>query len=411
MDKTGKKAAMAIAFALIVDGMNFQVLALTLPGIMKELQISNLLAGALGTYMLIGMGLGGLGAGWLADRIGRVRITRWAIVTFSLATIVIGFCRSYVQIAFMLFIAGVGISAVYASGTILVAEYIPTRIRNTVLGTLQACWSVGYVIAALLSAWILPQWGWRPLFVAAFLPGIPCLILLRGISDPPGWLASRETLRTAKRENEYVRMWNDPLTRRNFIFWGLTSICLQFAYFGVNTWLPSYLARDLGFDAKATGWFLAGTYACMILGKAGTGWLGDYFGRRFMWVATGAATALALPLIMYFATPGNVGILLLFFGLLYGAPYAINATYMSESFPTAIRATAVSVSYNVGRIGSTVSPLLIGLIAGSYSVGFGIALLGGVYALSALIPGLFIPQKMFDPGAVEAPSATGSSES
>lgn len=407
MDRTGKKAAMAIAFALIVDGMNFQVLALTLPSIMKELQISNLLAGALGTCMLIGMGTGGLGAGWLADRIGRVRITRWAIVTFSIATVTVGLCRSYAQIAFMLFLAGVGISAVYSAGTILVAEYIPTRIRNTVLGTLQACWSIGYVIAAVLSAWIIPQWGWRPLFVIAFLPGIPCLMLLRGISDPPGWLAAREASRAGgKKENEYARMWRDPLTRRNFIFWGMTSVCLQFAYFGVNTWLPSYLARDMGFDASRTGWFLAGTYACMILGKAGAGLLGDVFGRRAMWVAAGGATAVVLPLIMYFATPGNIGILLLLFGLLYGAPYAINATYMSESFPTAIRATAVSVSYNVGRIGSTLSPLLIGLIAGSFSVGFGIGLLGVAYAACALIPGFFIPEKMFDPKAVEEAKKT-----
>jgi MFS transporter, AAHS family, cis,cis-muconate transporter len=408
MDKTGKKVALAIAFALIVDGMNFQVLALTLPGIMKELKISDLLAGALCTYLLIGMGLGGLGAGWLADRIGRVRITWWAIVVFSLATIVVGFCRNYAQIAFMLFVSGIGISAVYASGSILVAEYVPTRIRNTVLGTLQACWSIGYVIAALLSSWILPSWGWRPLFVIAFLPGIPCLALLRGISDPPGWIAARKAYRSeGRKENEYVRMWLDPVTRRNFIFWGMTSVCLQFAYFGVNTWLPSYLSRDLGFDAKTTGWFLAGTYACMILGKAGTGCLGDIMGRRFMWVLAGLTTAVALPVIMYFANRENVGVLLLIFGLLYGAPYALNATYMSESFPTSIRATAVSASYNVGRIGSTFSPLLIGLIAGSYSVGFGIALLGIVYAICALIPGFFIPQKMFDPGEVIAAETNG----
>src|SRR6185295_162365 len=92
------------------------------------------------------------------------------------------------------------------------------------------------------------------------------------------------------------------------------------------------------------------------------------------------------------------------FGLLYGAPYAINATYLSESFPAAVRATAVATSYNLGRVGSTLSPLLIGIAATRYSIGAGIALLGISYAICALVPGLFIREKLFDP-ALTPPAA------
>ena len=81
---------------------------------------------------------------------------------------------------------------------------------------------------------------------------------------------------------------------------------------------------------------------------------------------------------------------------------------MSESFPTSIRGTAVSTAYNVGRIGSTISPLMIGWAASAYSVGFGIALLGISYALCGLIPGIFIREKMFDPKAVVAAAASKS---
>jgi AAHS family cis,cis-muconate transporter-like MFS transporter len=97
--------------------------------------------------------------------------------------------------------------------------------------------------------------------------------------------------------------------------------------------------------------------------------------------------------------------LLLGFGLLYGAPYAVNSTYLSESFPAGIRGTAVGASYNIGRVGSIISPILIGRAAEDYSIGIGIALLGVSYAICALIPGLFIREKMFDPKAVEAPPA------
>ena len=78
---------------------------------------------------------------------------------------------------------------------------------------------------------------------------------------------------------------------------------------------------------------------------------------------------------------------------------------MSESFPAAVRGTAVGTSYNLGRIGSTLSPLLIGIAASRYSIGLGIGLLGISYALCACVPGIFIPEQLFDPKAVEAPAA------
>jgi AAHS family cis,cis-muconate transporter-like MFS transporter len=188
------------------------------------------------------------------------------------------------------------------------------------------------------------------------------------------------------------------------MLWSLTAIALQFAYYGANTWLPSYLVKDLGVDLANTGWYVAGAYAMMVLGKVATGYLADIVGRKAMWVVSGVATAIYLPILVNFATPANVPYLLLIFGLLYGAPYAVNATYMSESFPSAVRGTAVGASYNVGRIGSTISPILIGRVATDYSIGFGIGLLGVAYAICALIPGLFIKEQLFDPKAVDAPA-------
>ncbi|MFH0995748.1 MAG: MFS transporter [Pseudomonadota bacterium] len=404
MDKTGIRVALAVFVALIVDGLDLQVLALALPSLVKDLHISQMMAGALSTYTLLGMGIGGIGAGWLADRIGRVRVTFWAIVTFSVTTTFIGFCQSYWQIAVLRFISGFGIAAVYSIGSLLASEYVPTRIRTTVLGALQAGWSIGYVVAALLSSYILPSFGWRPLFICAIVPGIISLVLLRGVADPPSWFATRQAIRlSGKKENEYAKIWNDKLTRRTFIFWCITATALQFGYYGANTWLPSYLVKDLGVNLKNMGWYLAATYTCMILGKVLTGYLADFFGRRAMWVFAGLATAVALPTIMFFATPVSVPYLLLIFGLLYGAPYAVNATYLSESFPTSVRGTATATAYNIGRLGATVSPLLIGYAASNYSITLGIALLGISYAICALIPGFFIREKMYDPKAV-APS-------
>lgn len=402
MDKTGIKVAVAVLVGLIVDGIDLQMLSLALPSITKDLKLTNVMAGALGTYTFVGMGIGGIASGWLADRFGRVRVTYWSIVIFSIATASLGITSGYLQFAIVRLISGIGLAALYSIGSLLASEYVPTKIRTTVMGILQAGWAVGYVIAAMLSSYILPHYGWRPLFLTAILPGIVCILLLQGLSDPPSWFAARRAEKLAgKRENEYAQIWADKGVRRTFIFWSLTSIALQFGYYGANTWLPSYLVKDLGVNLKSMGWYLAGTYAAAILGKVATGYLADIFGRRFMYCAVGVSTALALPIIMYIATPSSVAYLLLVFGLLYAAPYAINATYLSESFPTAVRGTAVATSYNVGRIGSMISPLLIGYAATHYSITWGIALLGISYAICGLIPALFIREKMYDPKAVE----------
>ena len=381
--------AVAVFVALIVDGMDLQMLALALPGISKELHLSAVRAGALSTYTLLGMGLGGVLAGWLADRIGRVRVVWWSVLVFSSFTGVIALCQNYWQIAAMRFVSGFGLGALYSIGTLLAAEYVPTRIRTTVLGTLQAGWSVGYVVAALLSAYILPAFGWRALFACAVAPGVVTLALLWNAPDPPNW--------TRTRGSPFRVMWADRALRRTFLLWTAAAIALQFGYYGANTWLPSYLIKDLGVNTRNTGWYVAGTYTMMVAGKVITGYLADVLGRRVIWVVAGVLTAVYLPGLVYAATPANVAWLLLLFGFLYGAPYAVNSTYLSESFPAGVRGTAVATSYNIGRVGSTLSPLLIGMAATKYSIGLGIGLLGIAYAVCALVPGLFIREKMFDP--------------
>jgi len=405
LDRTGTLVAIAVFVALVVDGMDLQMLALALPSLTKELQISSLQAGALSTYTLIGMGIGGIYAGWLADRIGRVRVTWWAVLTFTIFTGIIAFCHTYWQIAVMRLLSGFGIGAVYSIGTLLAAEYVPTRIRTTVLGALQAGWSVGYVVAALASGYLLPRFGWRPLFGLAIVPGVIALVLLRGLPDPPSWLAARVGRSRSERGFSSMRpLLADPAIRRTFILWTLTSIALQFGYYGANSWLPSYLVKDLGVNLQNMGWYVAGTYTMMVFGKIVTGYLGDIVGRKTMWITSGLLTAIYLPVLIYYATPSNVAYLLLIFGFLYGAPYAVNSTYMSESFPSSIRGTAMATAYNLGRIGSTISPALIGYTALTYSIGVGMALLGISYAICALIPGFFIKEKMFDPNAIETPA-------
>lgn len=399
----------AILLGLVVDGMDLQMLALALPSIMKELHLSNVSGGLLSTLTLAGMGLGGILAGWMSDRLGRVRVVFWAIAVFSAGTGLIALCQTFWQIAAVRFFSGFGLAALYSVGLTLAAEYVPAKRRGTILGIMQAGWSLGYVLAALLSSYILPNIGWRPMFLCAIIPGLITLLMLRGLSDSPSWFASREAARKAgKRENEFAKIWADKSVRNTFIAWSLTAIALQFGYYGVNTWLPSYMVKELGVNLKNMGWYVASTYSATVVGKIVAGSLTDYFGRRSIWVASSVCTAVAIPLIIHYATAGNVAVLMLVFGFLFGAPYGINSTYLAESFPTSVRGTAVAASYNIGRIGSMSSPLMIGYVSTNFSIAYGLALLGIAYAITGLIPALFIRDKMYDPKSVDETGSVAS---
>jgi AAHS family cis,cis-muconate transporter-like MFS transporter len=400
----------ACFLGLVVDGMDLQILSLTLPALMEEFQISKTQAGIISTWSLIGMATGGIIGGWLSDRFGRVRMATYMMVLFSVGTALLGLVQTYEQFILIRFISAIGIGAEYSIVTMLMAEYVPTKKRTTILGSLQAAYSVGYLVAALLAGAILPIFGWRPLYFISIVPVILAIYIRLKIPEPKGWIEAKQQPKKIKK-NEWFTIFNDPKTRVVFLFWILTSTFLQFGYYGVGTWLPTYIVDELGFDFKKMTGYLVGSYAAMILGKILAGWLADRFGRRNVYIIGGISTAIFLPVIYLCNTPANIIVLLTILGFLYGAQYGINSTYMSESFPTHIRGTAVGGAYNIGRFGAAIAPITIGIIAESQSIGLGLAMLGIAYALSGIIPWLFIREKMYDPFENKANASTEKIES
>ena len=391
----------AVYIALAVEGMDFQIASICLPVLKSDFAISQVQAGALTSYTMVGMFIGTLIAGVLSDRIGRVKVTILSLLSFSLFTFSLGFTQSYWQFAVVRFLSGFGLAAVYAIGTLLVAEYVPTKKRGLIIGTLQTGVSVGYIGAALLSAAILPVHGWRPIFILSILPALISFLMLRKVKEPASYIASKERTGSKSKQNESKMIWRNKAVRRVFLLWAVANTALQFGYYGANTWLPSYLATDLGMNLKNMSLFIAGTYTAAIGGKILAGYLADRFGRKGVWLIGGLATAVAMPLIVSYANTGNVIWLMCLFGFLYATPYAILAAYMSESFPVEVRGTSVASMSSIGKIGSVTAPLFVGFMAAQYSIGSGIAILGIAYAICALVPWLFIGEKVYDPSSTK----------
>lgn len=394
-----KVVFVASFIGLVVDGMDIQLLSLVMPSLIEEFGLDTKEAGWISTWSLLGMALGGIIGGWLSDRFGRVKMMTYMMILFSVGTALLAFVQTYEQFIIVRFISAVGMGAEYSLATMLMAEYVKVKHRATIMGVLGSSYSLGYLIAVLIAGALLPEYGWRPLFLISLLPVVVALYIRVKVPEPAGWRQAKEQAKTSsvKKPNEWLMLFRDKKVFTIFIFWITTSSLLQFGYYGVGTWLPTYIVKELGFDFKEMTGYLIGTYTASILGKALAGWLANVIGRRAVFVIAGISTAIMLPIVYLYQTPGNIIILMTILGFVYGAPYGVNATYLSESFPTHVRGTAVGAAYNTGRIGAAVAPVLIGIIATSHSIGFGLAVLGIAYAFTGLIPAFFIKEKMYDP--------------
>ncbi|MNM27595.1 putative sialic acid transporter [compost metagenome] len=392
---------------LLCDGADLGFLALSLTSLKAEFHLTGVQAGTLGSLTLLGSAIGGLIGGWACDRFGRVRIIVFFIAYSSVLTCALGFTDSYMQFAIVRVFGSMGLGALYIACNILMSEMVPTKHRTTVLATLMTGYTLGSLLATLLAGHIIPEHGWRFLYWIAITPVVLSILMRFCVPEPASWKKSRELKALAattvdptqkvKRQNPYLEILKDKKHGTMFVLWIISTGALQFGYYGVSNWLPAYLESDLGIKFKEMAMYMVGTFLIMMFAKVIAGIVADKLGRRAVFAFGTIGTALFIPVIVYLNTPTNILWMMLFFGFLYGIPYAINATYMTESFPTSIRGSAVGGAYNIGKVLSIFSPLTIGYLSQSGSIGLGLLVMAAAYFICGVIPLLFIKDRLFNP--------------
>lgn len=393
---------------LLCDGADIGILAFSLTSLKAEWGLSSVQAGALGSWSLIGMGIGGFIGGWACDHFGRVKVIVLSTITFSILSAYSGFAQSYIEFSICRTISCFCLGSLYIACNTLMSEYVPTKHRTTILAALMTGYTLGSLLITMLSGWIIPEYGWRVLYWITIAPVFLGVLMYFMVPEPESWKRVNELRKsgelksiTAQKGNPYVAILKDKTHGRMLILWSMSSTFLLFGYFGVSNWLPSYLEAEIGMKFKDMAIYMMGTYLTMIFAKICAGYVADKIGRRIVFAFGTIGTAAFIPVVVYMHTAENIGMLMIIFGFLYGIPYAINATYLTESFPTAFRGTAVGGAYNFGRIGAIFAPITIGYLAMHGSIGTGLLLMGVAYLLCGLIPAIFIKDRLFDPQKAE----------
>ena len=341
----------------MLDAFDVMLYALILTAVIQDLGLSRETGGLMASLTLAASAIGGLLFGVLADKLGRTRALNLSILLYSVFTFACGFSQNVWQFAAFRVLLGIGMGGEWASGATLVSETWPEKHRGKALGIMQSCWAVGYGLAAIVVAIVLPRFGWRAVFFVGIVPALFTLWIRSSVREPEMW-----TRRAAQPSRAGAFPW------KLAFFLAAMNAATMFAWWGLNLWVPSYLSLPstqggVGLSTETMAMFVVAMQVGMWLGYVTFGFISDTLGRRPTYV--GYLVIAAVLVWVYGMVRQPLALLVLgpfvaFFGTGYFSGFGAVA---SEIFPTSIRATALGVTYNSGRLLSAVAPFVVGSMA------------------------------------------------
>jgi MFS family permease len=366
-----------------LDAMDVQLYAVLMPTLIALWGLSKGQAGMLGTSALLVSSLGGWIAGILADQIGRAKVLRITIIWFAVFTFLSGFTHSYTQLLLIRSLQGLGFGGEWAAGAVLIGEVIDKKIRGRAVGTVQSGWSVGYGAAVLLYALVfslLPAaLAWRLLFMIALIPAVIVLWICRKVEEPRVFTKMMAAKATPAENFKFLEILQPPLVSTTLAASLLAAGALGGNY-TILTWLPAYLKTVRNLSVLNTGGYLGVNICGSFLGYVVSAHLSDWLGRRKTFAITSIAAGATIAI--YTLAPLDTSVVLLVgfpLGFFQSGIIAGMGAAFAELFPTRVRATGQSFSYNTGRgLGSAV-PAMVGYVAGPLGLGRAI----GICAISS----------------------------
>jgi MFS family permease len=368
----------------MLDSFDVMLYSIVLATLMREFSMTKSIAGRLSTLTLIGSALGGYLFGFFADRLGRRRLLSASILTYSLFTFFCGFSTSVTTMACFRFLLGLGMGGEWNAGATLVAETWPSQWRGRALAIVQSSWAIGYALAALVANFILARWTWRWVFFVGVLPALVTYWIQKGVPEPDLWQRSQDAPVSPAEKRELWRACTP-----NLLSLLLMNIFGMFAWWGLFTWLPAYLALPVSRGGRGFG-LLDSTTFLVVLNLCGMfpgyllfGAISDKFGRKRAVILYLIMAAVAVP---PFALAREPWLILLTASItaFFGTGFFVGSALLgSELFPTPIRSTALGLSYNTARGVSSLAPFVIGAIGERQGLGWGFASCGVAFALAA----------------------------
>lgn len=413
LTRTHLQCCLVLFFVFAIEAWEMMIIVYTSPLIAAEFSLDALAVGHLISAMFIGMLVGALAWGKVAERIGRKRAIVWSLGSYGVISLASAFAPDYSTLYALRLLSGVAAVGMMVVTFAHFQELLPVRHRGALTVYLASGWPIGMLLALGATVWLLP-YGWRAIIVLSSLGGLWAIAVARWVPESPYWLASMgrqadaratiDTLSQGKVQlpesctlqvDRSVSGSQRELFSRALLKVSLLQITVNFTfswgYWGLQTWLPTLL-QQRGLSLPQSYGFIALSALCMIPGYVAASYLTGRFGRKKVIVAFISASVLAG---YGFANAHTLEMLyvsnfaLAFFSL--GA-WGVWGAWIGELYPTPLRTVGYGWAIFAQRVANVLAPSLIGaLIALGSSFNLTTTIINA-FLLVTVILVVFIPE-------------------
>lgn len=361
-----------------LDAFDFTIFLLIMVAIAQEFHVSLTAVTAVFTITLWLRLVGAVASGWIADRVGRKTPLMIAIAWYSVCNLVAGLAPAFWVLFLFRALLGIGMGAEWPAGAALSMETWPARSRGLMSGILQGSWSIGFLISSLLYAWLFDSIGWRGLLIIGIIPSLLIPFVLWFVEEPPVWAENRRLQREQKKEVHAplfdIFRWKVLGNTITACLWMASGFIVYYSVYGL---FATHLEKDLHLDPVMVGLPIALANLVAFLASGFWGWVADWYGRRWSMIIPAAIGIFITPLYLFVASYPVIFAAFVVQGAFLGAIYGQNPSYLSERFPTQVRATAAGFCYHQGAIWAGFVGPVMAAIAATTPGGFAYPMLVG----------------------------------
>lgn len=344
---------------VFVDGFDAQAMGFVTPALLTQLHVTRTVLGSAQSSGLLGMMIGALVFGTVADRIGRKSVLVASTLTFAVGSLLTATATTVDGLTLFRLLTGLGMGGAMPNAIALTAESVPARRRAAAVTAMICGFSLGAAFGGFLAAELIPRFGWPSVFLAGGAIPIPiavaamALLPSRPVSVEPEAVSAEDAARFP-----VVRLFTNGRGVVTLLIWVIYFMNLLDLYF-LNQWLPTIMS-DSGIRPetaiRVTALFqLGGVTGAVLLSRTrpSFGLLSGVFGWAAIWIFLTGMAGSSVPLLIGAMLAVGIGVV---------GGQNLSHALSSEFYPTGVRATGVGWALGIGRIGSIIGPTLGGYL-------------------------------------------------
>ena len=410
------KMRLIICTAWFFDAFDSIAIAYVLPPLIGLWHLTPPQIGSLIGIGFFGQLVGAIAFGWIAEHWGRRFAMLTTLLIFTIGSLCCAAAQSYDTLWWLRFVQGIGLGGEIPLMAAYVNEFARAQGRGRFSTSIQVLFSIGLVGVALVSVYVVPNWGWRWMFIIGAVPGLLAIPLRMVLPESPRWLASQGRFDEADRalariEQIAVRdgktvpglptdlpevievrpriadLFKGIYLRRTLSVW-LIWTGAYFVSYGITAWMPSLFRIAYHFDNQQSLTYGLINSSIGLCGAFSALYLIEAIGRRRMFITSLTGCSLSLlsfALLPPLSAPATLAIASV--GFFFLSPTLLSlATYTAEIYPTHLRALGGGVASAWQRGSSVLGTTVVGWVLPHFGINavfvmFGLfALLGAVVA-------------------------------